>query len=91
MLKLCGFAASNYYNKVKLVLLEKRIPFEEELVWASQDEAFLVRSPMGKVPFMETPDGVLAESMVILEYLERLIRKCRFCPRSPTRERRTAN
>ncbi|HOF30101.1 MAG TPA: glutathione S-transferase, partial [Burkholderiaceae bacterium] len=23
MLKLCGFAASNYYNKVKLALLEK--------------------------------------------------------------------
>jgi len=23
MLKLCGFAGSNYYNKVKLALLEK--------------------------------------------------------------------
>ena len=31
MLTLCGFAASNYYNKVKLALLEKDIPFEEEL------------------------------------------------------------
>jgi len=70
MLKLCGFAASNYYNKVKLALLEKGVPFEEELVWASQDEAFLARSPMGKVPFIETPHGTLAESMVILEYLE---------------------
>ena len=29
MLKLCGFAVSNYYNKVKLSLLEKGIPFEE--------------------------------------------------------------
>jgi glutathione S-transferase len=61
MLKLCGFAASNYYNMVKLALLEKRVPFEEQLVWASQDEALLVRSPMGKVPFMETPHGILAE------------------------------
>ena len=31
MLKLGGFSGSNYYNKVKLVLLEKEIPFEEEL------------------------------------------------------------
>ena len=35
MLKLCGFAASNYYNKVKLALLEKGIPFEEELASSS--------------------------------------------------------
>ena len=32
MLTLCGFAVSNYYNKVKLALLEKGIPFNEELV-----------------------------------------------------------
>ena len=38
MLKLCGFAASNYYNKVKLALLEKGIPFEEELAWVGQFE-----------------------------------------------------
>ena len=30
---LCGFAASNYHNKVKLALLEKGVAFEEELVW----------------------------------------------------------
>ena len=32
-LKLCGFAGSNYHNKVKLALLEKDVAFEEELVW----------------------------------------------------------
>ena len=31
MLTLCGFSASNYYNKVKLALLEKGLPFTEEL------------------------------------------------------------
>ncbi|WP_420841196.1 glutathione S-transferase N-terminal domain-containing protein, partial [Aquiflexum gelatinilyticum] len=37
---LCGFSLSNYYNKVKLALLEKGIPFEEELVMTkSADEA----------------------------------------------------
>ncbi len=29
MITLCGIPLSNYYNKVKLVLLEKGIPFTE--------------------------------------------------------------
>lgn len=29
MLKLYGFAVSNYYNMVKMALLEKGVPFEE--------------------------------------------------------------
>ena len=67
---LCGFAASNYYNKVKLALLEKGIAFEEETIYPSQDEALKKDSPMGKVPFLRTPDGVLSESQVLIEYLE---------------------
>ena len=71
MLKLCGFAVSNYYNKVKLALLEKGIPFEEELVMTgSKDEAVLSASPLGKVPFLRTPQGPLCESEVIMGYLE---------------------
>lgn len=70
MLKLCGFAGSNYYNKVKLALLEKDVPFEEELVWTDRSPELLARSPLGKVPFMETPHGTLCESQVLLEYIE---------------------
>lgn len=70
MLKLCGFAVSNYYNKVKLALLEKGIPFEEETVYPSQEENLKKDSPMGKVPFMRTADGVLTESQVLTEYIE---------------------
>jgi glutathione S-transferase len=70
MLKLCGFAVSNYYNKVKLALLEKGIPFEEELAYPSQKEEFRKDSPMGKVPFLRTDRGVLTESQVLTEYLE---------------------
>lgn len=70
MLKLCGFAISNYHNKVKLALLEKGIPFEEEATRPSQDEALLQRSPLGKIPFIETEQGCLSESQAILEYLE---------------------
>ena len=71
MLTLCGFAISNYYNKVKLVLLEKGLPFDEQLVMTrSKDEAVLSASPLGKVPFLRTEHGSLCESQVIVDYLE---------------------
>ena len=41
MITLCGFAVSNYYNKVKLVLLEKGIPFSEELVMTGSSSTSL--------------------------------------------------
>lgn len=71
MITLCGFAVSNYYNKVKMVLLEKGIPFNEEYVASGpKDEATLNATPLGKVPFIRTPQGTLCESEVIVEYLE---------------------
>lgn len=71
MITLYGFAISNYYNKVKLALLEKQIEFSEETVTPSQDPALLERSPLGKVPFIKTESGqYLSESQAILEYLE---------------------
>lgn len=68
MLTLCGFAASNYYNKVKLALLEKGVPFEEELAWVGQTDT--AASPLGKVPYLKTDEGTLCESTVMLEYIE---------------------
>jgi glutathione S-transferase len=67
---LCGFAASNYYNKVKLALLEKQVPFTEETVFPSQDPAYLDVSPRGKVPAVRIGERTLCESQVIVEYLE---------------------
>ena len=67
---LCGFAVSNYYNKVKLSLLEKGVPFDEALVFTSQKEEMLAESPMGKVPFLRTAKGVLSESQVLTEFIE---------------------
>jgi len=70
-LKLCGFSASNYYNKIKLQLMEKEVPFVEELVWTGHTDALLVdRSPMGKVPFLDTPHGPISESGACAEYIE---------------------
>src|SRR5258705_11385581 len=69
MLKLYGFPLSNYVNKVKFVLLEHDIPFEEVRANFGQDEATLARSPLGKVPYIDTDAGPLCESQVIVEYL----------------------
>ncbi len=68
MLTLCGFAASNYYNKVKFALLEKGVPFEEELAWVGETDA--QATPLGKVPYLKTAQGPLCESAVIMEYIE---------------------
>jgi glutathione S-transferase len=71
MITLYGFPISNYYNKVKLALLEKGVPFQEERVMpTSKDEAVLSASPLGKVPFIRTPQGVLCESQVIVDWIE---------------------
>jgi glutathione S-transferase len=71
MLVLCGFSVSNYYNKVKLALLEKGIPFTEEMVkTGSKEEVVLEATPLGKIPFIRTAQGTLCESQTILDYLE---------------------
>jgi glutathione S-transferase len=70
-LKLCGFSLSNYYSKLKMQLLEKGVPYEEETVWVGNTHPKLMdRSPMGKVPFIETEQGCLSESMACAEYIE---------------------
>lgn len=72
MLKLYGFPLSNYYNKVKMALLEKGIDFEEVRVpqMSPKTEGMLAMSPLGKVPWIETEQGSLCESQVIVDYIE---------------------
>jgi glutathione S-transferase len=71
MFVLCGFSLSNYYNKVKLALLEKGVAFTEELVPSGKkSELVLEASPLGKVPFIRTEHGTLCESQVIMDYIE---------------------
>ncbi len=84
MITLCGFSLSNYYNKVKLVLLEKGIPFTEERVMTkSADEAVLACSPLAKIPFIRTEQGALCESQVIVDYLEALSPQNPLTPADP--------
>lgn len=71
MIQLHGFAVSNYYNKVKLALLEKNVAFcEVHQGTRSTDEAVLAASPLGKIPYITTDQGSLCESQPILEWLE---------------------
>jgi glutathione S-transferase len=84
MLKLCGFHISNYHNKIRIALLEKGVPFEEEACSPSQKDEFLARSPMGKVPFLELDGGRrLTESDVIAAYLEDAYPQKPLLPKDP--------
>jgi glutathione S-transferase len=71
MIVLCGFTVSNYYNKVKLALLEKGVAFTEERVPpGKKSDLVLEATPLGKVPFIRTAHGTLCESQVIMDYIE---------------------
>ncbi|TGK17351.1 glutathione S-transferase family protein [Leptospira fluminis] len=70
MIRLYGYPISNYSNKVKLFLLEKGLDFEEIRIPYSQDEEFLKKSPMGKIPFLETDGRYLFESGPIIQWIE---------------------
>src|SRR5689334_23729391 len=84
MLKLCGFHISNYFNKVRIAMLEKGVPFELDATCKpSQNEDFLARTPMGKVPFVEIDGAQLSESQVICEWLEDAYPQKPLYPRDP--------
>jgi len=70
MLKLYGFSVSNYYNMVKLALLEKGMPFEEVLFYPGPSPEALAISPRGKVPVLGVEQGFVNETAIILEYIE---------------------
>ncbi|MHC8397600.1 glutathione S-transferase family protein [Pseudomonas sp. LB3P93] len=70
MLELFGFSVSNYYNMVKLALLEKGVPFEEVPFYAGTSPEALAISPRGKVPVLRAEQGFINETAVILEYIE---------------------
>lgn len=84
MLRLCGVRISNYHNKVRLALLEKGVEFaEDDTCVPSQDAAYLGRSAMGKVPFLEVDGRTLTESQAICEYLEEVYPERPLYPQDP--------
>ncbi|WP_223434010.1 MULTISPECIES: glutathione S-transferase family protein [unclassified Pseudomonas] len=83
MLKLYGFSVSNYYNMVKLALLEKGLPFEEVPFYAGQSPEALAISPRGKVPVLRDEQGFVNETSVILEYIEQSQKGTPLLPSDP--------
>ncbi|MGK0380683.1 MAG: glutathione S-transferase [Flavobacteriales bacterium] len=70
MLTLYGFDVSNYFNMIKLALAIKGVEYKSVILYPNQSADYLTKSPMGKVPALETEHGILTETNVILEYLD---------------------
>jgi glutathione S-transferase len=71
-IKLHGMTYSNYYNMVKATMIEKGMDFEEIHVLPNQEPEFLLQSPMGKVPCLQTEQGFLTETGVMIDYIDSL-------------------
>jgi glutathione S-transferase len=69
-MKLHGIPLSNYFNMAKHAVLAKGIACEFVQARPSQEPDFLAKSPMGKVPLLETSQGFLSETDAILDYLD---------------------
>ena len=79
-----GFPLSNYYNKVKMVLLEKGVAFTEvNTPLPLKDPALRALSPMGKVPFIVTSQGSISESQAIVDWLEQAFPEPALLPSDP--------
>lgn len=55
---------------IKLALSIKGIEYKTVTLYPNQSAEYLSKSPMGKVPALETEYGILTETNVILEYLD---------------------
>lgn len=82
MLKLYGFSVSNYYNMVKLALLEKGLPFEEVPFTPARAPR---RWPSARVARCRcwVEQGFVNETAVILEYIEQSQKGTPLLPSDP--------
>jgi len=72
MLKLFGANPSPFVRKVKVVLAEKNLQFEQEQTSPFPPTAeFRKISPLGRIPAFQDGDKTLADSSIISAYLER--------------------
>ncbi|MAZ48963.1 MAG: glutathione S-transferase [Halobacteriovoraceae bacterium] len=72
-LNLISFELCPYVQRSIIVLLENDIMHERTYIDLSdKPDWFKKKSPLGKVPILETPSGILFESNVICEYLNEI-------------------
>jgi glutathione S-transferase len=87
MLKLYDFKSSPNCQRVKVVLEEKKIPYEivniDLRAGAQKTPDYLKINPYGKVPAIVDGDTVLYESCIINEYLDERYPSPRLMPTDP--------
>ena len=81
-MKLLGVDASPYVRKVRIVLEEKRIPYEYVQARPSLPESPVPQfNPLAKIPVLVTDKGKgIYDSPVIVEYLDGLVAEPRLIP-----------
>ena len=81
-MKLLGSLTSPYTRKVRIMLAEKRIECELELVDVNApDNPVLARNPLSKIPTLVLDDGTsLFDSRVIVEFLDNASPMARLIP-----------
>ena len=81
-MKLLGSPGSPYVRKVRIVLAEKRIPYEYIIDRPSNPGSRVAEfNPLGKIPVLVRDDGrAVYDSVVIVEYLEGLVAEPRLIP-----------
>lgn len=84
-LRLHGYPVSNWFNCVRAAMIEKGLSGHFEQSFASQEVTFLASSPMGKIPWAETDDGPIAETVAILDYLDEVVPRPSLRPTDPYR------
>src|SRR5918999_5223746 len=87
MIKLYDFKSSPNSQRVKVVLEEKKLPFEIVPIDLRKGEQktpeFLKLNPYGKVPVLTDGDTVLYESCIINEYLNEKYPDPALMPKEP--------
>lgn len=92
LIKLYDFSSSPNCQRVKVVLEEKKLPYETVPIDLKKGEQkksdFLKLNPHGKVPVMIDGTAILYESCIINEYLEEKYPESPLMPRDPAKRAR---
>lgn len=86
MLKLYGHPLSGHTHKVRLLLAELQVPYEEtsvEIPGGNEQPEFLKLNPLGEVPVLVDGEIELSDSQAILVYLARRERREDLLPTDP--------
>lgn len=65
-----GYPVSNWFNCARAAMIEKGLGSGYAVCRAASNPEFLASSAMGKIPWLETGRGGIAETVAIIEYIE---------------------